>query len=134
MRTYSELSMLETLDERFDYLSLNARIGDSTFGYDRWVNQSFYKSREWRDARNYVILRDEGNDMGLPDYPIKGPPHIHHINPITPYDFEHATYNLFDPENLICVSHRTHNAIHYGDRSQLVRQFVAREPRDTILW
>lgn len=134
MRTYSKLSKLDTLDERFDYLVLRGELGSSTFGYDRWINQSFYRSREWREARNYVILRDEGNEMGLLDYPIAGPPHVHHMNPITLEDLEHATYNLFDPEYLICVSQRTHNAIHFGDRSQLPRAPVARSAGDTRLW
>lgn len=134
MKTYSELCMLDTIDERFDYLSLRGSIGYSTFGYDRWLNQSFYRSREWRDVRNYVIVRDDSNDMGLHDYPVRGFPQIHHINPITAYDIEHATHNLFDPENLICVSHVTHNAIHYGDKSKLLRIPVARSSGDTRLW
>ena len=134
MRTYSELSELKTLDDRFDYLSLDGEVGYATFGYDRWVNQSFYRSREWRDIRNYVILRDEANEMGLYDYPVSGPPQIHHMNPITLEDIEFATDNLINPEYLICVSRRTHNAIHFGDKSQLVRVPVARSVGDTSLW
>lgn len=134
MRTYSEFCELETLDERFEYLALTANVGDSTFGYDRWLNQTFYRSKEWRSIRNFVITRDEGNDMGLYGLPIAGSPHIHHMNPLTPYDIEHATDNLLDPEFLITVSKRTHNAIHFGDHTQLPIGPIVREPGDTTLW
>lgn len=134
MRTYNELSQLDTIDDRFDYLALDGEVGYATFGYDRWVNQGFYRSREWKQTRNFVIVRDEGNDMGLFDYPISGRIHVHHLNPITLEDLEYATDNLFNPENLICVSQRTHNAIHYGDRSQLPREPIARAAGDTRLW
>jgi hypothetical protein len=134
MRTYRDLSLLETLDERFEYLSLDSEVGYATFGYDRWANQSFYHSSEWKQARSFVIARDEGNDMGLHDYPISGPPHVHHLNPLTIEDLECATENLFDPEFLITVSLRTHNAIHFGDRTHLPRSPVARASGDTNLW
>jgi len=134
LRTYSKLSKLDTLDDRFDYLVLGGEVGQSTFGYSRWVNQGFYKSKDWRDARNFVIVRDEGHDMGLLDYPFSGPPQIHHMNPLTIEDFEYATDNLLDPEYLICVSHHTHNAIHFGDRSLLPQDPVVREAGDTRLW
>lgn len=134
MRTYSELSTFGTLDERFEYLVLDGEVGYATFGYDRWLNQSFYKSREWKDARRYVIARDYGCEMGLQEFPIGGPPHIHHLNPITLEDIEGATDNLFDPENLITVSHRTHNAIHFGDRSHLPWLPAERTVGDTVLW
>lgn len=134
MRTYSDLSVLETLDERFEYLNLDSEVGYATFGFDRWANQTFYHSREWKQARSFVVARDEGNDMGLPDYPISGPPHIHHLNPITLEDIEFATDNLFDPEYLITVSRRTHNAIHFGDASQLLRVPIERTAGDTRLW
>lgn len=134
MRTYSDLSRLTTLDDRFDYLSLNSEVGYATFGYDRWANQGFYRSREWKLARNYVIVRDAGHDMGLPDYPIGGPPQVHHMNPITFEDIEGATDNLLDPEFLVSVSLRTHNAIHFGDSSQLMRVPLDRAAGDTHLW
>jgi hypothetical protein len=134
LRTYTELSKIETLGDRFDYLSLGGEVGATTFGYDRWLNQSFYRSREWRDIRDFVIVRDDGNDMGLFDYPIVGAPHIHHINPITLEDIEYETGTLLDPENLISVSHRTHNAIHYGSRSNLREVPIARAQGDTRLW
>lgn len=134
MRTYSKLIQLPTLDERFEYLSLRGGVGDSTFGYDRWLNQSFYKSTEWRQVRDFVIVRDGGNDMGLPDFPLRGAPQIHHMNPLSPEDIEHASDNLLDPEYLISVSHRTHNAIHFGDRSSLPRVSAERTAGDTRLW
>jgi hypothetical protein len=134
MRTYSEFSKLETLDDRFDYLSLTADVGKATFGYDRWINQTFYRSKQWRNIRNYVIIRDDGNDMGIYGLPIAGSPHIHHMNPVTLEDMENLTDNLLDPEYLICVSRRTHNAIHFGDHTQLPRDPIVREPGDTSLW
>lgn len=134
MRTYSELSELDTMNDRFDYLVLDGEVGYATFGYDRWVNQSFYHSREWKQARSFVIARDEGNEMGLFDCPIRGRIHVHHLNPITLEDLEGATDNMFDPENLICVSQSTHNAIHYGDKSHLPKEPVARSTGDTRLW
>ena len=134
MRNYKELTQFDNLEDRFDYLVLGGELGDATFGYDRWFNQSFYKSREWRDVRNYVIIRDNGFDMGLVDFPISGPPHVHHMNPITIDDIVVESDNLINPDFLICVSHRTHNAIHYGDRSHLPRIPVDRSAGDTRLW
>jgi len=134
LRTYSELSRLDSLDDRFDYLVLGGEVGHSTFGYNRWLNQSFYRSRDWKVVRRFVIVRDDGNEMGLFDFPIAGPPQIHHLNPITMEDIEYGSDNLLDPENLVCVSHQTHNAIHFGDRSQLPRIPIAREAGDTRLW
>jgi hypothetical protein len=134
MRNYSELSRFSTIDDRFDYLVLGGEVGHDTFGYDRWLNQSFYRSREWRSVRNLVIVRDNGNDMGLDDFPIRGAPHIHHMNPITFEEIELGSDNLMNPDFLICVSQRTHNAIHYGDRSHLPQDLITREPGDTRLW
>lgn len=134
MRTYTDLSQLESLEDRFEYLVLDGEVGYATFGYDRWANQGFYKSREWKQIRSYVITRDEGNDMGVFDFPVAGPPHIHHMNPLTLEDIEEATDNLFNPEYLVCVSQRTHNAIHYGDRSHLPQAVIARSAGDTKLW
>lgn len=134
MRNFKVLSSLDTLEDRFDYLVLGGEVGYSTFGYDRWFNQSFYRSKEWRDSRNFVIVRDNGSDMGLDDYPISGPPHIHHMNPITIDDIVVESDNLINPDFLICVSHRTHNAIHYGDQSLLPKEPIVRVPGDTRLW
>lgn len=134
MRTYSELSKLNSLDERFEYLALSADVGQSTFGYDRWINQTFYRSKEWRSIRNYVMIRDEGYDMGIFDFPIPGSPQIHHMNPLTLEDLENHTDNLLDPEFLISVSKRTHNAIHFGDATQLPRGPIVRTVGDTRLW
>lgn len=134
MRTYSDLNLLETLDERFDYLTLDGEVGYSTFGFDRWANQGFYQSSEWKRARSFVIARDQGNDMGLFDYPIGGKIYVHHMNPLAMEDIEESTDNLFNPEFLISVSHRTHNAIHFGDRGLLVRVPVERAAGDTVLW
>lgn len=134
IRTYSELRNLRTLDERFDYLELGGRIGESTFGFDRWINQQFYRSREWRQIRDDVIVRDLGFDLGAEDAPIRGAHLIHHMNPLTLEDIEKGSDNLLDPEFLITTSLRTHNAIHYGDKSQLPRPFVERRPGDTKLW
>jgi len=134
IRTYRELVRLSSLDDRFDYLALSGEIGHSTFGYDRWANQAFYHSAEWRSVRSFVIVRDNGCDMALPEFPIRGAPQIHHMNPLTIEDIEEGSDNLLDPEYLVCVSHRTHNAIHYGDRSQLPRALVDRVAGDTRLW
>lgn len=134
IRTYSDLRYRPTLEERFDYLALGGRVGESTFGFDRWINQQFYRSREWRLIRNHVIARDNGFDLGAEDAPLVGAHLIHHMNPLTLDDIEEATENLLDPEFLITTSLRTHNAIHYGDKRQLPRPFVDRTPGDTRLW
>jgi len=134
IRTYSDLRRLETLEERFDYLSLGGTIGETTFGFDRWINQAFYHSTEWRQIRNHVIARDNGFDLGADDTPIRGAHLIHHMNPLVLSDIEDATENLLDPEFLITTALRTHNAIHYGDKRQLPRPFVERSPGDTRLW
>lgn len=134
IRTYTDLRRLSTLEERFEYLELGGRIGETTFGFDRWINQQFYRSREWRQIRDHVIARDEGFDLGAEDAPLLGAHLIHHMNPLTLEDFEESTDNLLDPEFLITTSLRTHNAIHFGDKRQLPRPFVERSPRDTRLW
>lgn len=134
MRTYTELCSLDTLEDRFEYLVLRGGVADSTFGYDRYINQQFYHSREWRQIRSFVIVRDNGWDLGVPDFPMRGAPQIHHMNPLTIEDFDEATENLLDPEFLISASHRTHNAIHYGDQSQLPRGLVERVSGDTRPW
>lgn len=134
IRTYSELSQLETLEERYDYLQLNGAVGDLTFGGNRWMNQMFYRSREWKDVRNFVIVRDQGRELGVTDWIIKGSPQIHHMNPINLEDIVEATENLLNPEYLISTSHRMHNNIHYGTKEQLPRPFVERTAGDTAPW
>jgi len=134
IRTYSELRRLETFEERFEYLVLRGEVGQATFGFDRWMNQQFYTSREWRDARRAVIIRDQGCDLGVPGYEIEGGLLIHHINPMTPDDIRQGREWIVDPNYLITTTHRTHNAIHYGDASLLPQQPVQRRPGDTALW
>jgi hypothetical protein len=134
IRRYSELRRLETFEERFDYLSLKGFVGESTFGFDRWINQGFYRSREWRWVRNEVIVRDEGCDLGIPGYEIGTDLLVHHMNPIMVSDISDQTEWLLDPEFLITTTIRTHNAIHYGNGHRPYRTFVPRQPGDTKLW
>lgn len=135
MRTYSELSQLGDIEERFAYLRLDGAVGDPTFDDMRWANQAFYKSREWRQMRQQIIARDLGMDLGAHDTPIRDRfPLIHHMNPITLEDIMEGTPNLLEPEFLICTGLRTHNAIHYGNENLLPRPFVERRPGDTIEW
>ncbi len=133
-RSYKELRNLETFEERFRYLALKGSVGQSTFGFDRWVNQGFYTSREWRQTRDGIIVRDNGCDLGLEGYEIHKGLYIHHLNPITLEQLEEGDDCLLDPDNLITVTHRTHNAIHYGDERQLPLRPVDRKPGDTKLW
>lgn len=133
-RTYSEMSHFDTFEDRFNYLSLQGEVGATTFGFDRWLNQSFYTSPEWRRLRHHIIFRDNGCDLGVPDHEIFDRVIIHHITPMTVEDLESGNPLVFDPDNLICVSHNTHNAIHYGDASLLPQPFVERRPGDTKLW
>ena len=134
MRTYSELSQYKTFEERFKYLQLKGTVGEDTFGFDRWINQQFYRSVEWRRARDQIILRDDGCDLGDPDHPIKGRIIIHHMNPICLKDFDLNLEILLDPEQLICTSFNTHNAIHYGDENLLPKEWTPRTPNDTCPW
>lgn len=134
IRNYTELLSLETFEERFDYLKLGGAVGAETFGYERYLNQKFYRSPEWKRIRDKVILRDNGCDLGCEGYLIPSRIIIHHLNPIDISDIELVTANLLNPEFLICVSHDTHNAIHYGDSNLLVKSYVERKPNDTILW
>lgn len=134
IRTYSELSRLETFEERFQYLSLQGSVGCATFGGNRWINQHFYTSSEWRRLRYDVIARDEGCDLGVEGYEIFDKIIVHHINPINERDIMHGTRRALDLDNLICTTHDTHNAIHYGDVSLLKKPFVPRTPGDTKLW
>lgn len=134
IRTYSELQRLDTFEDRFDYLVLGGEVGASTFGFDRWINQEFYRSREWRDARRDVILRDNGCDLGIPGYEVHDGLLVHHINPMISDDIIHGEEWILNPEYLIATTQETHNAIHYGDRSKLRRPFVERSSGDTKLW
>lgn len=134
VRSYRELSMLDDFEERFDYLALQGGVGEATFGYDRWVNQRFYKSREWRQVRDFVIARDEGCDLGVAGHEIHTNLLIHHMNPITQYEIVHGDPDILNPDYLITTTQRTHNAIHYGDKSLLPKAFVERQRNDTNLW
>lgn len=134
IRTHSELRRIETFEDRYRYLALRGDVGRSTFGFDRWINQEFYRSREWKHIRNYVISRDNGCDLGVEGYEIHERLLIHHMNPISPENIIHRDDSILDPEFLITTTHRTHNAIHYGDESLLVKQFTPRRPGDTKLW
>lgn len=134
-RSFRELSRLKTFDERFAYLRLGGIVGESTFGSDRYLNQILYKSPEWRSFRNDVIIRDNGCDLAIPGRDILGDRIIiHHINPLTVEDVENRNPAIFDLDNVVCVSHNTHEAIHYGDESLLPKDPVERRPNDTCPW
>lgn len=134
LRTYSKLVLLPTFEERFEYLKLNGAVGIDTFGFDRYLNQTFYKSAEWKRIRNKVIIRDNGCDLGIDGYEIYGRILIHHMNPITQDDIINRTDLLLNPEYLISVSLETHNGIHYGDTNQLLKGLIVRKPNDTCPW
>lgn len=134
MNNYTEFSKLETFEERFDYLKLEGSVGAETFGYDRYLNQALYNSREWRKIRNEVIIRDLGCDLGVEGYPITKKPIIHHMNPITREQIENRDPIVFDPEYLITVTHETHNAIHYGDSKEISKNPIERTKGDTCPW
>lgn len=134
IKTYSELTKLPSFLARFEYLKLSGEVGQETFGFDRYLNQNFYHSSEWRPIRDYVIARDLGRDLGVEGYEIHGRIYIHHINPITVDDVKQATEFLTNPEYMICTTHNTHNAIHYGDASMLIIDPVERTPYDTCPW
>lgn len=133
IRRYSELRHLTTFKERFDYLKLSGVVGESTFGFDRYLNQYLYRSPEWKKVRNEVIVRDDGCDMGLEDYPANRII-VHHMNPLSIEDVENGDEQIFDPEFLICVSLSTHNAIHFGDETLLSKLPVERKPGDMCPW
>lgn len=135
IKSYSELSQLETFEERFEYLRLDGIVGKDTFGFDRIFNQKFYRSEEWKQVRDFVIVRDNGCDLGVEGHEIFGNRIIiHHMNPISIDDIKHSTRNLLDPEYLITTIHRTHNAIHYGDEDQLIKAPIERVRNDTCPW
>lgn len=134
LRRYSELVQLKAYDERFRYLKMSAQVGQSTFGFERYLNQSFYKSREWQDIRHEVIIRDNGCDLGVEGYDIFDKILIHHMNPITQIDILERNPDILNPEFLICVNHRTHNALHFGDETILKDVIIERTPWDTCPW
>lgn len=135
IRTYSELSKLKTFRERYEYLKLDGIVGEETFGFDRYINQMFYKSEEWKRIRNYVITRDNGCDLGIPDRKIVDSVIlVHHMNPITKEDIINKNEILLDPEYLITTIKPTHDAIHYGDESLLAEDLIIRSKNDTCPW
>jgi hypothetical protein len=134
IRTYSELSHMDEFAERYRYLALRGNVGSSTFGFDRYINQQFYTSRQWKQVRNHVIARDQACDLGIDGYEIHSRLVIHHMNPMDPRDIIHGDDDILDPEFLITTTHRTHNAIHYGDERQLARPLTERRRGDTNLW
>lgn len=133
-RCYSDLKQLDSFVDRYKYLRIGGIIGESTFGFDRYLNQTLYKTKRWLKVRDDVIIRDDGCDLGIVDMPIKGIIIVHHMNPIQLEDIQEGRDWVFDPEYLICVSRNTHNAIHYGDESLLPKGFVDRRPGDTCPW
>ena len=134
IRTYSELITIPTFEERFEYLQLKGSVGKDTLGYDRYLNQVLYRSPEWKRLRNQIIIRDCGCDLACDGYDIYGKVLIHHLNPITVEDVLARSRKVFDPDNLVCVSHNTHNAIHYGDVDLLVTGPIIRTKNDTCPW
>ena len=134
IRTYSELSRFSSFKDRFSYLSLGGTVGIETFGFDRYLNQRFYTSWEWKRVRDYVISRDLGCDLGVEGYEIYDKILVHHMNPISESDITHGNEDILNPEFLITTTHRTHNAIHYGDEQLINITGVDRYPGDTKLW
>ena len=134
LRTTEELFALDDYFARYRYLRIKQGVGERTFGGDRWLNQRFYKSRDWKSIRDQVIIRDDGFDMGHREYPINGRIYIHHMNPMLPIDLKAGDPDIIDPKYLISVSMRTHQAIHYGDEGLLPKPVIARLPGDTCLW
>ena len=134
IKTYSELITIPTYEERFEYLRCNSAVGKETFGFDRYLNQVLYNSMDWKRLRRQIIIRDNGCDLALEGYTIYGKIIIHHINPISLDDIMKERSIVFDPENLVCVSFNTHNAIHYGDASLLSTGPIERTPNDTCPW
>ena len=134
IRTYSELITIQTFEERFEYLQLKGSVGKDTFGYDRYLNQVLYRSPEWKRLRNQIIIRDGGCDLACDGYDVYGKILIHHLNPITVEDVLTRSRKVFDPDNLVCVSHSTHNAIHYGDVDLLATGPIIRTKNDTCPW
>lgn len=134
IRTYEEMVKLPTLRERFEYLMLFGNVGKETFGFDRYINQRFYTSTQWRNVRHHVIARDLGNDLGVEGYDIRDQVIIHHMNPMLPDDIIYGNEDILNPDYLITTSLRTHNGIHFGDARLLPQELVERRPGDTTLW
>ena len=134
IKTYSELISLPTFEDRFRYLQLKGFVGKDTFGFDRYLNQNFYRSAAWKSVRDQVIIRDNGCDLGIEDRLIYGKVLIHHMNPINTRDILDMSEFLLNQESFICVSHATHNAIHYGDENLLIKEPVIRTKNDTCPW
>lgn len=134
IKTYSELKQLQTFEERYEYCKLGGIVGETTFGFDRYLNQQFYRSPEWKRIRREIILRDEGCDLAFPGYEIHSRIYIHHLNPISEDELLHGVEAIINPNNLVCVSFDTHQAIHYGDSSLLPKTPIERRPNDTKLW
>jgi hypothetical protein len=134
IKTYSELRHLDEFEERYRYLALRGNVGVSTFGYDRYINQQFYNSRQWRQVRHQIITRDNGCDLGIDGYEIHSGILIHHMNPMNAEAITHGDSSILDPEFLITTTHRTHKAIHYGDEKLLPRPLAERRRGDTLLW
>ena len=134
IRTYSELITLPTFEERFRYLKLGGKVGEDTFGFDRYLNQVFYRSAKWKEIRDYVIIRDNGCDLGIEEHEIYQRILVHHMNPITKEDVLRESEFLLDPEYMICTIKNTHDAIHYGDESLLITAPIERRKNDTCPW
>ena len=134
IRTYRECMRLPTFQERYRYLQIGGRVGKETFGFDRYLNQMLYRTPEWKRFRRDMIVRDNGCDLGCEGYEIYGNVLVHHINPITVEDVINRNPCIFDPNNVICTSLNTHNAIHYGDETLLITEPVVRKPNDTCPW
>lgn len=134
IKSYSELITLPTFEERFEYLKLDGKVGEDTFGFDRYLNQIFYKSKEWRKLRDSIIIRDNGRDLGIEGREIHGTLLIHHMNPISKEDILNKTDFLLNPEYLICTIKSTHDAIHYSDENLLIKEPIIRSKNDTCPW
>lgn len=134
MKSYRELMTIHSFQDRLRYLQQAQLVGDRTFGGDRYLNQAFYKSREWRHFRHSIVVRDDGCDLAVPGYPVGDRGYIHHINPITQDQLIHGDDALFDPDNVILCSFKTHNAIHYGSELSIPQPLVERRPNDTCPW
>ena len=134
IRCYNDLIQLKTFEERFRYLKINGKVGEETFGLDRYINQQLYKSQRWRSTRSRIIIRDDGCDLGIDGRQLDDYIVVHHMNPIALEDIEEERDIVFDPNYLICCSTRTHRAIHFGDENLLIRDPIIRRPNDTCLW
>lgn len=134
IRTYTELSKIDSFKGRYEYLKMSGRVGEETFGFERYLNQIFYHSKEWSEIRNIVIIRDLGCDLGLKGYEIAGSVIIHHLNPIRLFDLENRTSYLLDPEYMVCASSQTHKALHYSNDNLLILEHTARTKNDTCPW